>query len=164
MPPFTAPINTVLPQPTLNDSTSVTVVITSTQVGVVSPMAVGMKFTRAQFGEPSQLFTATNVGAVNNFKALSPLNGESCLLSLGADEDTVKWVPGGAAQTAGQVSEADIDALAEFLKAANCQLDYSAPVLNNTPENAADEVSYVQEKVGSNLIAVGFGNEPDPYT
>ncbi len=158
----TARINSVLPQPTLNGSTSVTVVITPSQVGAVSPMAVGMKFDRAQFGEPSQLFTGTNAQAVNNFKALSPLNGESCLLSLGVnDAKPVKWVPGGAAQTPGQVSEADIDALAEFLKAANCKLDYSAPVLNNTPENAADEVSYVEEKVGGNLIAVGFGNEPD---
>ena len=59
------------------------------------------------------------------------------------------------------MSQADIDALAEFLKAADCQLDYELPVLNNTPANAADEVSYVQEKVGSNLLAVGFGNEPD---
>jgi Chitobiase/beta-hexosaminidase C-terminal domain len=161
----TAQINSVLPQPTLNDSTRVTVVITSTQVGAVSPMAVGMKFTRSQFGDPSQLFTATNAGAVNNFKALSPLNGESCVLSLGVNDSApVKWVPGGAAQTPGQVSQADIDALAEFLIAANCKLDYSAPVLNNTPENAADEVSYVQEKVGSNLIAVGFGNEPNPAT
>ena len=161
----TAQVNTVLPQPTLNDPTPVTVVITSSQVGVVSPMAVGMKFDRSQFGESSQFFSGTNARAMNNFKALSPLNGESCLLSLGADDaDTVKWVPDGAAQTPGQVSQADIDALAEFLKAANCQLDYSAPVLNNTPENAADEVSYVQQKVGSNLIAVGFGNEPDADT
>ena len=158
----TAQINSVLPQPTLNDSTPVTVVITSTQVGAVSPMAVGMKFDRSQFGEPSRLFTGTNAQAINNFKALSPLKGESCLLSLGVnDAKPVKWVPDGAAQTPGQVSQADIDALAEFLKAANCQLDYEAPVLNNTPANAADEVSYVQEKVGSNLLAVGFGNEPD---
>jgi hypothetical protein len=161
----TAQISTVLQQPTLNDPTSVTVVITSTEVGAVSPRAVGMKFTRSQFGGPSQLFAGTNAGAVNNFKALSPVNGESCLLSLGVnDSDPVEWVPDGAAQTPGQVSRADIDALADFLQAANCQLDYSAPVLNNTPENAADEVSYVQEKVGSNLIAVGFGNEPNPAT
>ena len=82
----TAQVNTVLPQPTLNDPTPVTVVITSSQVGVVSPMAVGMKFSRSQFGEPSQLFTGTNARAINNFKALSPLNGESCLLSLGAEQ------------------------------------------------------------------------------
>jgi Chitobiase/beta-hexosaminidase C-terminal domain len=160
----TAQVGTVLAQPVLNGATSVTVAITSSQVGVVSPMAVGMKFSRSQFGYPNQLFTGANARAVNNFKALSPLNGESCLLSLGVDANLVRWVPGGAAQTPGQVSQADIDALAEFVKAANCQLDYSAPVLNNTPENAADEVSYVQQKVGNNLIAVGFGNEPDPYT
>jgi trimeric autotransporter adhesin len=73
----TAQVGTVLAQPVLNGATSVTVAITSTQVGVVSPMAVGMKFDRSQFGYPSQLFTGTNARAVNNFKALSPRNPSS---------------------------------------------------------------------------------------
>lgn len=121
---------------------------------------IGIKTGKAEFGKLHQFFTGTNSRSVNNLKALSPILGQSCIISVGADGN-ITWVPDAPAQTPGQISRADIDALASFLIKANCKLDYTASILNNTPSHAADELHYVDSVVGEHLLAVGFGNEPD---
>jgi hypothetical protein len=150
------------PQPSLGNATPVSLVITSNQIGAVSPHLIGLKFGKSEFGKAHQFFTATDSRGVSNLKGLNPLPGQSCLISIGAD--TTTWVPSGAANTAGQMSRADVDALASFIKAANCKLDYSASFLANTASSAANEVSYVAGATGPDLLAVGFGNEPDGYS
>jgi hypothetical protein len=149
----------------LANGTAVTLVISSHQAGTVAPTMIGIKSSKAEFGKGYQFFTGTNARAVSNLKALSPIPGQSCLISIGADGNTT-WIPDGPPKTPGQISRADIDALASFLKAANCKLDYTAAILNNTPASAAEELAYVNSVVGEDLLAVGFGNEPDgaPYT
>jgi hypothetical protein len=165
---FSAPFSQALAsalQADLSDTTSVVLVIKSHQSGVMPPNMIGIKTGKAEFGKAYPFFTDTNSQAVSDLKTLSPLPGQSCLISIGADGNVI-WVPDGIAKTAGQISRADIDALASFLKAADCKLDYTASILNNTPSSAADELSYVDSVVGKGLLAVGFGNEPDvePYT
>jgi hypothetical protein len=152
-------------QADLSDTTSVVLVIKSHQSGIMPPTMIGIKTGKAEFGKTYPFFTNTNSQAITDLKTLSPLPGQSCLISIGADGDVI-WVPDGIAKTAGQISRADIDALASFLTAADCKLDYTASILNNTPSSAADELSYVDSVVGKSLLAVGFGNEPDvaPYT
>jgi hypothetical protein len=149
----------------LPETSSVIVMIKSHQSGIMPPTMIGIKSGKTEFGKTLPFFTDTNSGAVNDLKTLSPLPGQSCVVSIGSDGD-VLWVPNGPAKTPGQISRADIDALASFLKAAGCKLDYTASILKNTPSSAADELSYVDSAVGDALLAVGFGNEPDvaPYT
>jgi hypothetical protein len=120
-----------------------------------------MKWGKSEMVQATQLFTSSNARAVENFKALSPLAGQSCYISIGSDGGTENWVPNGPGRTAGQISEVDIQALAGFLKAANCKADYGIAITGNTPAKAASEAAYVTEELGSNLLAVGFGNEPD---
>jgi hypothetical protein len=144
----------------LVDARLVTLVIKLHQSGILPATMIGIKSGKVQFGMANQFFTGTNARAVSNLKTLSPLPGQSCLISIGGDAN-IPWVPDGRPQTAGQISRADIDALASFLKGANCKLDYSAAFVGNTPANAADELSYVHSAIGENLLGVGFGNEPD---
>jgi hypothetical protein len=144
----------------LNDPASATIIVTSHPSGVMPATMIGIKSGSSEFGKPNQFFTAANARAVANLKALSPLPGQSCLISIGPETGVV-WAPNGPGASKGQVSRADIDDLAAFVKAANCKLDYAAPMANNTLSNAADELSYVASAVGANLLAVGFGNEPD---
>ena len=149
------------PQPELSASTSVSVDVTAEQVATMAPTFIGIKIGKSEFGKTTRLFTSSYQRAVQDFATLSPIAGQSCVLSLG--DDGTKWTPNGAGQIAGEVSRADIDALAKFLEAADCKLDYNAAILKNTPANAAIELAYVESAVGSNLIGVGFGNEPDGY-
>ncbi len=135
--------------------------ITPEHISTVSPNLVGIKFGKSEMVQATQLFTASNARAVDNFKALSPLPGQSCILGIGSDGGTENWVPNGPGRTAGQISEVDIQALAGFLKAANCKVDYNIAITGNTPAAAASEAAYVAEELGPNLLAVGFGNEPD---
>jgi hypothetical protein len=147
------------------NTSPVSVVIKSHQSGIMPSTMIGIKTGKTEFGKTFPFFTDTNIGAVADLKTLSPLPGQSCLLSIGSDGDVI-WVPDGPPKTMGQISRADLDALASFLQAADCKLDYTASILNNTPSSAADELSYVDSVVGDALLAVGFGNEPDvaPYT
>ena len=147
------------PQPTLGSVHSGSVQVTAGQVAVMPARFVGIKFGKSEFGKHTAAFSASNTRMVNSFRSLSPISGQGCILTLGAD--FTKWVPGAPAQTAGQVSQADIEALAGFLNAANCKLDYTAEILNNTPANAANEIAYVERTVTPNWLGFGFGNEPD---
>lgn len=149
------------PQPFLNSAATASVEVTAEQVANMPPMFIGIKTGKAEFGKTTRLFTSNYTRAVQDFATLSPIAGQSCVLSLG--DDGTKWVSNGAGQVAGEVSRTDIDALARFLEKANCKLDYSAAILKNTPQNAADELAYVESTVGENLIGVGFGNEPEGY-
>jgi hypothetical protein len=145
---------------TLHDPATATIVVTSYSTATLPANMIGIKSGSSQFGQPNQFFTATNARAVANLKALSPLPGQSCIISIGPDSN-VTWVANGPGVTKGQVSRVDIDALVAFVKAANCKLDYAAPMTNNSLSNAADEVTYVATGMGDDLLAIGFGNEPD---
>ncbi len=147
-------------QPIVTNPTLVTLVIKSHQSGTMPSTMVGIKSGKVEFGQIDQFFTGTNSRSVSNLRALSPISGQSCILSIGADGN-IPWVPEGHAQTPGQISRADIDALASFVREANCKLDYTASIVNNTPADAASELAYVDSVAGENLLAVGFGNEPD---
>jgi hypothetical protein len=148
-------------QPSLSSPVAASVRITAEHVSTIPPNFIGIKFGKSEMLQATQLFTANNVRAVDNFKALSPLPGQSCVLSIGSDGGKETWVPNGPGRTAGQLSQVDIQALAAFLKAAKCQVDYGIALTGNTPAAAASEAAYVAQELGSNLLAIGFGNEPD---
>ena len=61
------------------------------------------------------------------------------------------------------IQPAAIDALAGFLDATGWTAIYGLNFGNSTPERAAAEAAYVQQKLGSRLAFFQIGNEPDLY-
>lgn len=149
------------PQAALPSPSTASIAITGEQVAQMPTEYLGIKIGKSEFGKSTRFFDPSYTRAINGFSSLSPVPGQSCVITLG--DDGTKWVPHGAGQVVGQVSEVDIDGLAKFIKLANCKLYYVAAILKNTPENAASELAYVGGAAGSNLLAVGFGNEPEGY-
>ena len=149
-------------QPYVSSPIAATITVRANEVAQMPATFIGLKFSKSEIGKATQFFATHNIRGVDNLRALSPLAGQSCILELGSDG--TKWVPNGPGHTAGEVAPADIQALAGFLEATNCKLDYSAEIINNTPANAANELAYVSQTIpAANLLAVGFGNEPDDY-
>lgn len=61
------------------------------------------------------------------------------------------------------VSEMAVDELKGFLKATGWGLLYGIDLGHGDPERAADEAAYVVKTIGSPLIALQIGNEPDLF-
>jgi hypothetical protein len=148
-----------------------TLTVSATAVGSISPAFAGLSYEKATLYEP--LFTGSNANLIGLFKRL----GSSVLRIGGNTVDHNVWTPAGTGQTAGQIAPADVDALAAFLQATGWQCLYgvnlggsgTAPYTSGsitaatTPALAAQEAAYVASKLGSSLLGIEIGNEPDLY-
>lgn len=139
--------------------------VTTSVAGSIGPAFAGLSYEKAALQEP--LFTAANTDLIALFKRL----GTSLLRIGGNSVDKNVWTPNGAGQTAGQIAPSDVDALAGFLQATGWQCLYGInlggagpdAVAPTTPALAAEEVAYVAQKLGSQLLGIEIGNEPDLY-
>ncbi|HWL88496.1 MAG TPA: glycosyl hydrolase family 79 C-terminal domain-containing protein [Polyangiaceae bacterium] len=110
-------------------------------------------------------FRASNAPLINLFKLLGP----GGLLRVGGNSgDRDDWVPDGGVDLndAGAqkgISQANVDNLAAFAKAAEWQVLYLVNLKISTPEIAAEEASYAAAQLGSSLSGFEIGNEPDLY-
>jgi len=160
------------PQPTPpGPIVSSSLTVTNTVLGSVGPAFAGLSYEKSSLYEP--LFTGSNSNLIGLFKRIGP----SILRIGGNSVDRNVWAPTGPGQTTGQIAPTDIDALAAFLQAAGWQCLYginlggSGPVpytsgsltATTTPALAAAEVAYVASKLGSSLLGIEIGNEPDLY-
>jgi hypothetical protein len=130
--------------------------------GAIAAAFAGLSYEKSAMCEP--LFTGSNSDLIGLFQLLGP----SVLRIGGNSVDECVWVADGPGQTAGQIAPADVDALAAFLKQAGWQCIYGinlggAATGATTPELAAAEVAYVQQKLGSALAGIEIGNECDGY-
>jgi hypothetical protein len=106
------------------------------------------------------LFTGANTCLAGLFNRLG--NG---VLAIGGNSlDTTVWTPDGIGNTAGQVSPVDIDNLAAFLALTKWKVLYGVNLATSTPALAAEEVAYVQAKLGNVVTGFQIGNEPDEYS
>ncbi|SEB50153.1 glycosyl hydrolase family 79 C-terminal domain-containing protein [Terriglobus roseus] len=71
--------------------------------------------------------------------------------------------PGKGSDRTFQIPPVAIDHLAAFLERTGWKLIYGLNLRAGSAEIAADEAEYVSRKVGSKLIALQFGNEPDLF-
>lgn len=160
------------PQPTPSGPLiSASLTVTATASGSIGPAFAGLSYEKSSLTEP--LFSGSNANLTGLFKRL----GSSVLRIGGNSVDRNVWTPAGAGQTSGQIAPADVDALAAFLKATGWQCLYGvnlggsgpAPYTSGTftaattPALAAEEAAYVSAQLGSSLLGIEIGNEPDLY-
>lgn len=136
------------------------VTVSKDVVGAVGDEFVGLSYEKGFMTQ--RLFTASNHHFVHLLKRLG-----TSVLRIGGDScDDMAWNPNGPGRVRGQIAPPDVDALAGFLKATGWQCIYGVNLGGNatgqsTPELAADEVAYVSKSLGSSLMCVQIGNEPD---
>ena len=151
--------------------TDASLTVTAAASGSIGPAFAGLSYEKSSLTEP--LFSGSNSNLVGLFERL----GSSILRIGGNSVDRNVWAPAGAGQTSGQIAPADVDALAAFLKATGWQCLYGinlggsgpAPYTSGsftaatTSTLAAEEVAYVSAQLGSSLLGIEIGNEPDLY-
>ena len=94
--------------------------------------------------------------------ALFRLLGDGVLRIGGGSVDHVMWTTA-ATGTHLQVTPVEIKALAGFLEATGWPCIYGVNFATSTPAQAAEEVDYAVSVLGSNLLGIEIGNEPDEY-
>ncbi len=167
----------VNPQPTPSGPLgSVTLSVTTASLGIIVPQFIGVSWEKAMMAYTPYFLSTANTGLVNLLQLLGP-----GVLRIGANTvDQTSWVPNGAS-IPGQVTEASVSALAAFVEAIGWQCIYGVNlggvgpfphtgvnsqgsfVASTTPALAAAEVAYASAELGTSLLGVEIGNEPDSY-
>jgi len=142
--------------------TQASLIVTAATTGSIGPAFAGLSYEKSKLYEP--VFTASNSDLIGIFESL----GSSVLRVGGNSVDRNVWTPEGPGQTAGQIAPGDVDSLAAFVKAAGWQCLYGinlggAAAGATTPALAAAEVAYAAQQLGSSLLGIEIGNEPDLY-
>jgi hypothetical protein len=142
--------------------TQASLTVTNEAVGTIPSAFAGLSYAKEKM--LGELFTGSNDSLIGVFKRL----GSSCLRLGGTPVDQSVWTPNGPGGQQGHVSPVDIDNLAEFIKATGWSVIYGVNLAGaatgaTNPEMAAAEVAYAASKLGSSLIGIEIGNEPDFY-
>jgi hypothetical protein len=154
--------------------TPATIMVTAPATAITIPNGfAGLSWEKSELTDPTYLFSSANTSLVGLYKTLAP-NGS--ILRLGGNStDGFVWTPNGAGKTNKQIAPADVAQLATFLQATGWKCLYavdlggSAPsplpgsATPTTPALDAAEVVYVTSKLGSYLVGIEIGNEPDLY-
>lgn len=131
--------------------------ISSSQSGTLPSRFLGLSYEKSALSTPD--FSAANTNLIGLFETLGP-----GLLRIGGNSvDETSWSPTGTGQTSGQTAPPDIDALAAFLTSVNWPVLYGVNLAQSTPTAAAAEVAYAAKTLGSSLLGIEIGNEPDRY-
>jgi hypothetical protein len=137
--------------------TSATVSVSATQAGTMPQRFIGLSYEKAKLSQP--LFIGSNTNLISLFKLL----GNGVLRIGGNSVDETSWTPNGPGQTAGQIAPSDVNSLASFISAVGWPVLYGVNLAQSTPAVAAAEVAYAANALGSNLLGIEIGNEPDLY-
>jgi hypothetical protein len=145
-------------------STSLAVTASSTD-GAIGPRFIGFSFAKTTVY--SQNFALANTQMMGLLSLLPPgvlrVNGTESL-------NHAIWTPNGLGGTQYQIAPADVDRFAAFLKSTgwqgiygvNLSNIYSNPV-SQTVANAVNEAQYVSGALGTSLLGLEIGNEPELY-
>ena len=142
------------PGPSLPASVAI---VRSTINGAVLPGLAGLSYEKSKLS--MSFFTAANANLIGCFRRL----GTGLLRVGGNSVDKTIWTPNGAAATSGQVSPADVRALAAFLQSTGWQVIYGINLGTGTPAAAAAEAMYAANAFGTSLYGFEIGNECDQY-
>jgi len=142
--------------------TQASLIVTATAAGSIGPAFAGLSYEKSELYGP--LFSASNTDLIGMFDRLGP----SILRVGGNSVDRNVWTSNGPGQTPGQIAPSDVDSLAAFVKAAGWQCLYGVNLGGSatgatTPALAAAEVAYAAQQLGSSLLGIEIGNEPDLY-
>ena len=153
------------PPPPLTGSTvTATIKVTrGTPIGKLPAGAAGFSFEKSHMSDA--FFTGTHTALIAMLKLLGP-----GVIRIGADDvNNSVWVPSATSvkpgTTSPNVGTAQVDALADFLKATGWKAIYSVNMRgSSTPQTAVTELTYVIPKLGDSLQAVEIGNELNLYS
>jgi len=158
-----APPNSGPPPPLTGTIVAGTVKVTrGTTMGQLVPGFAGFSFEKSHLSDG--FFTAEHAALIALFKLLGP-----GIVRIGADDvNNSVWSPGATfvkpGTTSPNVGTAEVDALADFLKATGWKTLYSVNMRgNSTPQTAVTELNYVVPKLASSLAGVEIGNELNLY-
>jgi Glycosyl hydrolase family 79 C-terminal beta domain len=131
-----------------------------TTLATIGPAFVGLSYEKAILDQG--LFRGDNAAAIAMFRLLGP----GVLRVGGNSVDRSSWNgnTAGTSPPQSNTSQADVDALAAFAKAAGWTVIYGLNMKTSTPAYAADEASYAANSLGSSLYGFEIGNEVDLYT
>jgi len=118
---------------------------------------VGLSYEKSKLSQP--LFTGSDANLIALFKRL----GNGVLRIGGNSVDETNWTPNGSGLTSGQTAPSDVDSLAAFVSAVGWPILYGVNLAQSTPAVAAAEIAYAVKALGSNLLGIEIGNEPDLY-
>jgi hypothetical protein len=108
--------------------------------------------------------TGSNANMIGLFKLIGPV-----VVRIGAnDVERCSWVPGqpfagGGPPYGFKIGTVMVDGLNDFLNATGAKVIYGTNFSLNNPPNDAEETTYAQSKLGSNLLGFEIGNELDKY-
>jgi hypothetical protein len=97
-----------------------------------------------------------------NLIALFRLLGTGVLRLGGGSVDRLLWTPEATSDHT-HINSAGIKALAGFLEATGWLCIYGVNLATSTPALAAEEVAAAVSALGTNLLGIELGNEPDEY-
>jgi len=103
-------------------------------------------------------FHTSNYNLITLFRLL----GQGVLRVGGGSVDKVLWTSSRSG-THLQITASNVQDLAGFLKATGWLCLYGVNLATSTPALAAEEVACVVSALGSNLLGIELGNEPDEY-
>jgi hypothetical protein len=143
---------------------SATVKVTrGTPIGKLPAGTAGFSFEKSHLSDG--FFTATHAPLIAMLKLLGP-----GVVRIGADDVNISvWSPSATfvkgGTTSPNVGTAEVDALADFLKATGWKAIYAVNMrASSTPQTAVTELTYVIPKLGDSLQAVEIGNELNLYS
>jgi hypothetical protein len=131
-------------------------VVQATSNGTIPQRFMGLSYEKTAM--TYSYFHESNRHLIALFRRL----GDGILRIGGASVDQVMWTPE-ATGSHSQVRPAEIKALATFLQETGWLCLYGVNLATSTPTLAAEEVAYAASVLGSNLLGVEIGNEPDEY-
>jgi hypothetical protein len=130
--------------------------VTATPCGAIPPRFMGLSYEKSAM--TYSYFRPSNRHMIALFRLL----GDGVLRIGGGSVDQVMWTAA-ATGTHLQVTPVEIKALAGFLQATGWSCIYGVNLATSTPALAAEEVAYAVSVLGSNLLGIEIGNEPDEY-
>ena len=152
---YTPPSGNFLPVPD-GPVVQASLTVTATSSGTIPPRFMGLSYEKTAM--TYSYFHESNQHLIALFRRL----GDGVLRIGGASVDQVMWTPD-ATGTHFQVTPVEIKALAVFLHETGWLCLYGVNFATSTPAQAAEEVAYVVSVLGSNLLGIEIGNEPDEY-
>jgi hypothetical protein len=152
---YTPPSGNRLPLPD-GPVVQASLTVTATSSGTIPPRFMGLSYEKTAM--TYSYFHESNQHLIALFRRL----GDGVLRIGGASVDQVMWTPD-ATGTHLQVTPVEINALAVFLQETGWLCLYGVNFAASTPAQAAEEVAYAVSVLGSNLLGIEIGNEPDEY-
>jgi hypothetical protein len=131
--------------------------VTTDALGSIPTRFMGLSYEKLTLSYA--YFHASNHDLIALFRRL----GEGVLRIGGGSVDEVLFTSGDKG-THLQVTPLNITVLVAFLQATGWLCLYGVNFATSTPALAAEEVGYVVAALGSNLLGIEIGNEPDEYS